>query len=141
MPDPTGAGGSRLRRPRGLRRLWHEPPSAAWALGLVLTTAIIYGSAAAYQRWADDEARLDALEYRGSYLTLYQELVKGPAATVPATTAAPAAPDTASPARKTGLENPTGYAPGTWERAAQQFILGDYARTVSSANPPRSRKP
>jgi hypothetical protein len=94
------------------RALW-----PTWAIGLVLTTTAIYATAAAYQRWSDDESRLEALEYRAQFLA----------------PAAPAAPPT--PARRPKDI----WAAGTWETQAEAYLKHHAYDGVSSAAPPEHR--
>jgi hypothetical protein len=90
-----------------------------WAIGLVLTTGLIYCAATAYRRWSDDESRLAALEYRAQFL-------------VPAPVPVPVMPP-AQPRPKDV------WAAGTWETQADAYLKRHIYETVSSVTPPPHR--
>lgn len=126
-PIQTSGGSGPPRRHKRVSRRWIRLPSFGWALGLIITTAVIYSSALAYQRWTDDEARLEALEYRASVRA-------APTPPVPAV-AEPASPTRPLPQAVSS----NAWTSGTWERSAQQYIATHLAQDTSSANPPQHR--
>jgi hypothetical protein len=130
MTDPvqTSGGSGPPRRQKRVNRRWATLPSFGWALGLIVTTTVIYGSVLAYQRWTDAAARLEALEYRTSSLA-----AATPSAATPAGTASPMLTAAQSPPTTT-------WTAGTWEHEAQRYIRDSLAHATSSGNPPQHRQ-
>lgn len=120
-----------FRRARQRQRLAELMPNiAAWIVGLILTTGGVYVISAGYQRWTDNEARLEALEYRAQLLA--------PVSTVTETPPTASYPAYVTPPPST--LNPRIWQPGTWETAAAAYLQKHAFDDVSSVTPPGRRR-